>query len=78
MRAHFILLVESYEKRPFPVLGPLPVGPDALDAKIGTFGDSAECASMLVCRPWEPVQNFLAADGLSMMLDIVQASPGER
>ena len=77
-RIHLVQRIRVLSQQPQPLSEPAPMDTATLDAHLATFAGSKDVAAAFVRKAWLPVDSFTAAGGPSLMLDIIQASPGER
>lgn len=57
---------------------PLDVQQPAFDRMVHALGADRRLAEAFAAARWPVLDDFMACDGCALMLDLVQASPGER
>ena len=57
---------------------PLSVGQESLDAAVRALEEERRLAVAFVRSRWTPLETFMDDDGPRLMLELIQASPGER
>lgn len=76
-RAHFVQRIATL-RRCLGSADMIAVDSESLEDSLAALASSPELGAVFLQSSWLPAEDFIKAGGLSLMLDIIQTSPGER